>query len=186
MPWLLLNTYIISCKLMVCTTVFVSTLTHHWLRDVDESGHKGLRVRCFDYDSGCYQYNHGHKIVWFFCAVVSLNLIFELLNVLLLWKRTRRARINLILEELSLLTTLIFLAPAGFFCLFGIVVTMDRYHPRTDWSFFVFYIASTIALIDFICSIVRVVSYCRENSFRSNVIKYSSNQNQGTVHIQSA
>ncbi|CAF0854025.1 unnamed protein product [Adineta ricciae] len=182
MPRLLLNTYIVSCKLMVCTTVFVATLTHYWFRDVDEAGHKGLRMRCFQYGSNCYQYNHGHKIVWFFCGVVSLNLIFELLNVLLLWKRTR-ARINLILEEISLLTTLIFLAPAGLFCLFGIINSLHPSYSRTDWSFFVFYIASTIALIDFVCSIV---SYCRENSFRSNVIKYSSNQNQGTVHIQSA
>ena len=55
-------------------------------------------MRCYNYGSDCYVYNHGHKIVWFFCAVVLVNLIFELLNVLLLWKRAR-APINLVLGK---------------------------------------------------------------------------------------
>ena len=133
----------------------------------------GLRKRCYDYGSLCYEYNDGDKFAWFYCATVLLNLTLELLNVLLLWKRTR-ARINLILgnfgkktvrndslfvhlfvEELSLLATLIFLVPACFLCLFGVIHSM---HSKLDWSFFIFYIASAIALIDFICSIVRVVS----------------------------
>jgi hypothetical protein len=59
----------------------------------------GLHTNCYDYGHSCVKWVQSHRALWFFNIIVSINLILESLNLLLLYKRTRSC-INLILGKL--------------------------------------------------------------------------------------
>ncbi|CAF3103601.1 unnamed protein product [Rotaria sp. Silwood2] len=88
-------------------------------------------------------------------------------------------------QELAILTTLIFVLATVILIVMGFVVVASQSHEMIDWSFIIFILSSMLGFTDLICSLVRVVSYCRENSFRSTSITYTVNDNQGAVQIQS-
>jgi len=58
----------------------------------------GLHTNCYDYGHSCEKGVQYRRELWFFNIIVSINLILESLNLLLLYKRTR-SRINLILGK---------------------------------------------------------------------------------------
>jgi len=111
----LLNSFIFICKLMTCISIFLSLNTHHWIQDMDGRNHRGMKIfsflisnliyigpklSCYDYGHLCYERNSISGGILFFYILALLNVIFELLNILFLCKRTR-SRINLILGKLN-------------------------------------------------------------------------------------
>ncbi|CAF1473825.1 unnamed protein product [Rotaria sp. Silwood1] len=87
-------------------------------------------------------------------------------------------------EELAILTTLVFTLSTIIFIIVGFIVIKSNADEKFDWSFSIFILSSMLGFTDLICSLVRVVSYCRDNSFRSTLITYTSNENHGIVQIQ--
>ncbi|CAF0808651.1 unnamed protein product [Rotaria sordida] len=168
---------------MTCITMFVSLHTHHWIRNTDGNEHRGLKLACYDFGNLCHAMDHTKGGILFFSIITSLNFIFELSNIFFLCNR-KRSRINLILEELAIVTTLIFVLAAMVFITIGFIVITSRTNEQFDWSFIVFLLSLMLGFIDLICSLVRVVSYCRDHSFRSTLITYNSNNNHETVQIQ--
>jgi len=58
-----------------------------------------MRLQCYDYGGTCYKSpRYFERGIWFFYIVTFLNVTFDLLNILLLCKRTR-SPINLILGK---------------------------------------------------------------------------------------
>ena len=56
----------------------------------------GMSMECYDYGRLCHERGVFHIAAWFYSIVALLNILLELLNILLLYKR-RRSRINLLL-----------------------------------------------------------------------------------------
>ncbi|CAF1410265.1 unnamed protein product [Adineta steineri] len=180
----LLNSYIFICKLMICITVLIALHTHHWMQEDNGRNHHGLKQRCYEYGSNCYKDNHIQRKIWLYLIIPILNVIIESSNILLLLCTRSRSRINLILEEITLVTSLVFIVPNVFIVLAICVYAHSRYE-EIDWSMKIYFISVILCLIDFVCSVVRVVSYCRHNSFRSHPVTYTSNSNHETINIQS-
>ncbi|CAF1367950.1 unnamed protein product [Adineta steineri] len=143
-----------------------------------------LKQRCYEYGSNCYKDNHIQRKIWLYLIIPILNVIIESSNILLLLCTRSRSRINLILEEITLVTSLVFIVPNVFIVLAICVYAHSRYE-EIDWSMKIYFISVILCLIDFVCSVVRVVSYCRHNSFRSHPVTYTSNSNHETINIQS-
>lgn len=53
-------------------------------------------MNCYDYGRLCHERGVFHAAAWFYYITTLLNILLELLNILLLYKR-RRSRINLLL-----------------------------------------------------------------------------------------
>ncbi|CAF1478667.1 unnamed protein product [Rotaria sp. Silwood1] len=168
---------------MTCITIFVSLHTHHWIQNIHGNEHRGIKMACYDYGTLCYIRSTTQGGILFFSIISSINLILELLNIFLLCKR-KRSRINLLLEELAILTTLVFTLSTIIFIVVGFIVIKSNADEKFDWSFSIFILSSMLGFTDLICSLVRVVSYCRDNSFRSTLITYTLNENHGMVQIQ--
>ncbi|CAF2045946.1 unnamed protein product [Rotaria magnacalcarata] len=169
---------------MTCITIFVSLNTHYWIRNMGEMEYRGLIVSCYDYGHHCHERPSIRRALWFFYIVSLLTFTLELLNICLLCKRIR-SRINLVLEELAIIISLLFVLCTSGFLIIGLFVIMAKSYEQFDWSFFIFVLSFILGLLDLICSLVRVVSYCRDNSFRSTSITYTSKDNHGSVRIQS-
>lgn len=174
---------------MVCCSVFVAFYSHHWTRYGDGERYVGkksdgicwLKRRFFlGLWHSCRNYGHtcdelvDIRAIWIYGLLMSLNLLFEVLNgVLLLWRR-KRVRINLILgmllmstdsslmvfaEELGLIATLLFIIPTAIFCIWGYIDAHSNPRASLDWSFYAFFLSLGLAIVEFICSLVRVVSW---------------------------
>ena len=60
----------------------------------------GIQIRCYDYGQYCHENKSIERVIWFFYIIALLNVVIELLNILLLYKRAR-SRINLILGKIE-------------------------------------------------------------------------------------
>jgi hypothetical protein len=61
----------------------------------------GVQIRCYDYGRFCHSDSWVKPIMWFFYIITLLNVIFELLNILLLLCKRTRSPINLILGKVK-------------------------------------------------------------------------------------
>ncbi|CAF4562678.1 unnamed protein product [Rotaria sp. Silwood1] len=165
-----------------CICSIIRIMNNCQYDETSETNH-GIKMACYDYGTLCYIRSTTQGGILFFSIISSINLILELLNIFLLCKR-KRSRINLLLEELAILTTLVFTLSTIIFIIVGFIVIKSNADEKFDWSFSIFILSSMLGFTDLICSLVRVVSYCRDNSFRSTLITYTLNENHGMVQIQ--
>ena len=66
-------------------------------------------------------------------------------------------------EELSLFVTAVFIIPSVIFLIVGFVIVGNNPGEAFDWSFFAFLLSTGLAMIEFICSLIRVVTFFDNN-----------------------
>jgi hypothetical protein len=81
--------------------VNITVENYFYMAKISDFINIGIQIRCYDYGRFCYRRYGISRVMWFFYIITLLNVIFELLNILLLLCKRTRSPINLILGKVK-------------------------------------------------------------------------------------